>query len=421
MYYKFLMDKATSSSNKNTVYILVSLVMGIIVGFLYLGFEWLVNNGSNWLWNDLVQSDTYRWRVIPLAIVMSIALTGTIVALGKKRVLKPSSGLLDELSEIKKTSIKDITIVLIIGALSLLAGASLGPEASLVAASMGTAAWLSGRLNALKQPVAFVLSISSIGALLAAFFNSLLPVFIPILLLKQKNKLNAINALIVILSGVSAWSVVRLIKDSAYIQIPVSSSISISNVAIAALLGFLSIALTVCIKWTIEKMFPLIHKLNAKLPWLLSASIFGLVLGLLYFIGGQSVQFSGSEGLKLLSENVAQYSAMALLGLILVKLLSTSWSITTGYRGGLVFPSIYMGVALSLATGALLSLSKSDQAGAVIGAVTGVLMGMINPIVSIILALALFPSSLMVVVASGALGALIGLKLFAKLVQPKKP
>ena len=415
------MDKATSSSNKNTVYILVSLVMGIIVGFLYLGFEWLVNNGSNWLWNDLVQSDTYRWRVIPLAIVMSIALTGTIVALGKKRVLKPSSGLLDELSEIKKTSIKDITIVLIIGALSLLAGASLGPEASLVAASMGTAAWLSGRLNALKQPVAFVLSISSIGALLAAFFNSLLPVFIPILLLKQKNKLNAINALIVILSGVSAWSVVRLIKDSAYIQIPVSSSISISNVAIAALLGFLSIALTVCIKWTIEKMFPLIHKLNAKLPWLLSASIFGLVLGLLYFIGGQSVQFSGSEGLKLLSENVAQYSAMALLGLILVKLLSTSWSITTGYRGGLVFPSIYMGVALSLATGALLSLSKSDQAGAVIGAVTGVLMGMINPIVSIILALALFPSSLMVVVASGALGALIGLKLFAKLVQPKKP
>jgi predicted membrane-bound spermidine synthase len=80
-----------------------------------------------------------------------------------------------------------------------------------------------------------------------------------------------------------------------------------------------------------------------------------------------------------------------------------------------------MGVALSLATGALLSLSKSDQAGAVIGAVTGVLMGMINPIVSIILALALFPSSLIVVVASGALGALIGLKLFAKLVQPKKP
>jgi H+/Cl- antiporter ClcA len=415
------MNKVRAHSNRNIVFVFISVAMGIIVGFLYLGFEWLVNNGSNWLWNDLVQSDTYRWRVIPLAIVMSIALTGTIVALGKKRVLKPSSGLLDELSEIKKTSIKDITIVLIIGALSLIAGASLGPEASLVAASMGTAAWLSGRLNALKQPVAFVLSISSIGALLAAFFNSLLPVFIPILLLKQKNKLNAINALIVILSGFSAWSVVHLIKDSAYIQIPVSSSISISNVAIAALLGFLSIALTVCIKWTIEKMFPLIHKLNAKLPWLLSASIFGLVLGLLYFIGGQSVQFSGSEGLKLLSENVAQYSAMALLGLILVKLLSTSWSITTGYRGGIVFPSIYMGVALSLATGALLSLSKSDQAGAVIGAVTGVLMGMINPIVSIILALALFPSSLIVVVASGALGALIGLKLFAKLVQPKKP
>ena len=420
MYYKFLMDKATSSSNKNIVYILVSLVMGIIVGFLYLGFEWLVNNGSNWLWNDLVQSNIYRWRVMPLALLMSIALTGTILFFGKKRVLKPSLSLLDELNEVNKTSIGDIAIILFIGALSLIAGASLGPEASLVAASMGTAAWLSGKLGAIKKPVAFVLSISSIGALLAAFFNSLLPVIIPLLLLKQKGKLNATNALIVIFSGVAAWSVVHIIKNEAYIEIPLSSSTNINNFAIAALLGFLSIVITLSIKWAIQRMFPLVEKLHTKLPWLMSASIFGLVLGLLYFIGGQSVQFSGSEGLKLLSENIAQYSAIALLGLIIVKLLSTSWSITTGYRGGLVFPSIYMGVALSLAFSALLSLSIGNEAGAVIGSVTGVLMGMINPIVGVILALALFPFSLALMVVGGAIGSLIALKLSAKLVPPEK-
>lgn len=414
------MNQINLGKKRDLLFVLVSAFLGVVVGFLYLGFEWVVNHGTNWLWNDIVQSDVYRWRVIPFALIMGLLFSAVILIFKKKRVLKPSLSLLDELDDVKKTSIGAIIIILIIGALSLLAGASLGPEASLVAASMGTAAWLSGKLGALKQPIAFALSIASIGALLAAFFNSLLPVIIPLLILKQKGKLNATTALVTIFSGTAAWGIVRVIKNEAYIEIPVSGVVSISNIALAALLGFISVAIVLAIKWTIHIMFPRIEKISIRLPWLVSASVFGLVLGLLYFIGGQTVQFSGSEGLKLLSENPAQYGVAALLGLLLIKLLATTWSLTTGYRGGLVFPSIYMGVVFSLAFSTLFGLSGATEAGTIIGAVTGVLMGMINPIVGIVLALALFPFSLIVIVLGSAIGSFIALKLFTKLLPSEK-
>jgi len=397
----------------------IAVFMGLIVGFLYLSFEWIVNNGSNWLWNDVVQSDSYRWRVIPLAIVMSILLSGTVLFFRNKRVVKPPLSLLDELDDVQKTSIKTIGIILVIGAVSLIGGASLGPEAPLVAACLGVAAWFSGRRNFLKKPLAFVFSISSIGALLAAFFNSLLPVIIPLLLLRQKGKLNKLSALIAILAGVSAWGVVRVLKNEAYIQLNVSGSFNLTNIALAALLGFLSIILAIGIKWVIRILFPVIEKADGRLPWVVSASLFGLGIGLLYFIGGQTVQFSGSEGLKLLGQNVLQYSAVSLLGLILVKVLATAWSTTSGYRGGLVFPSVYMGVCLSLAVSAAFGLSGSTEAGTVIGAVTGILMGMINPVVGIILAIAMFPLNLTLLIVGGVFGSFVALKLFSS-VAPKE-
>ncbi len=415
MYNKLNMVKTVTKPTDIIRLIASSLFIGIVVGFLYLCFEWVVNNGSNWLWNDLVNSDIHRWRVIPLALIMSIIFSLVLRIFGQKRVLKPASSLLEELNDIKKTSITKIVVVLVIGGLSLIAGASLGPEASLVAASIGVAAWISGKQNVLKQPIALVFSLASIGALLAAFFNSLLPIAIPLLILKQKGKLTTFNACIVIISGIAAWAVVRVIKNEAYIEIPVSGAFNLKNHALAVIFGFLGGALTFVIKRAIQYFFQPIEKINIRFNWIFCSTLFGLVLGLLYFIGGQTVQFSGSEGLKLLRENPTKYGVMALLGLVAVKLLATAWSTTTGYRGGLVFPSIYMGVTLSLAFSSMLGLTGATEAGTIIGAVTGVLMGMINPVVGIVLTLALFPFSLILVVLGGVVGSFVSVKLFAKL------
>ena len=414
------MKNTMSKSKLNIKYVLASIFIGAVVGFLYLVFEWVVNNGTNWLWNDLVESDTFRCRVIPLAIIMSIILSAVVLFFKKNRLQKTSTNLLDELNDIKPTKISDILVILVIGALSLIAGASLGPEASLVAASLGVTAWLSGKMKILKEPTAFVFGIASIGALLAAFFNSLLPVVIPILILKQKGKLDLNGLLISVFAGVSAWGIVRVIKDEAYIQLPVSGTFSITNTALAFLLGFVSILLALIIKWLIHLLHKPVSQTINKIHWLISAGLIGLLLGVLYFIGGQTVQFSGSEGLVLLEENILTYSALALLGLVVVKIFATVWSTITGYRGGLVFPSIFMGMSLSLAFSTIFGLSGSNEAGVVIGSVTGILMAMVNPIVGVVLAFALFPLNLISVVIGGAIGSFVAIKIFAKFNPPVK-
>ncbi len=414
----FLM-RQDNKRQDNLIYITVSGLLGLIIGLIYLTFEWLVNRGTNWLWNDVLDTNTYRWRVMPLALVMSILLTIVIKVFNQKRVLKPPANLLDEIEDIKKTTIVKIITILVIGLLSLLAGASLGPEAALVAASIGLATWLSQILNVLKKPISFVFIISSLGALLAAFFHSVLPIFIPILILKKKNQLNALNLSVTIVSGLASWFTINIIKNEAYLEIPVSGSFSFTNLALASMLGLLSVLLAIALKWAIHFAFPIVKKINKELPWIISAIFFGLVLGILYYIGGQTVQFSGSEGINLLAQNPAQYGVIALVGLIIVKIFATSWSTVTGYRGGLVFPSIYSGVVLSLIVSTVFNLSGQTEAGTVIGAITGMLMAMTNPIIGIILALSMFPISQISLVVGAVIGGFIGLKLTAKLV-PKE-
>jgi H+/Cl- antiporter ClcA len=99
--------------------------------------------------------------------------------------------------------------------------------------------------------------------------------------------------------------------------------------------------------------------------------LLGAVLGLLYLVGGQSVQFSGSEGSVLLVREHADDGALTLAGIAAVKLLATGWSVTSGYRGGLVFPSVFMGVAMSVVLGEVASGLAGP--GAMIGCIGGIL------------------------------------------------
>jgi H+/Cl- antiporter ClcA len=66
------------------------------------------------------------------------------------------------------------------------------------------------------------------------------------------------------------------------------------------------------------------------------------------------VRFDGSAQLSDLVAHATQYSAVALVGLALLRLISTSVALGGGYQGGNIFPSIFMSGALGLAVHALI-------------------------------------------------------------------
>lgn len=202
-------------------------------------------------------------------------------------------------------------------------------------------------------------------------------------------------------------------SEGGYGQVPTLPPALYHDYGVAVILGFVSAILAVSLNWAINRFWQLASWLDGrKLPahdWLVGI-VFSGVLGVLYLLGGQTIQFSGSVGSELLSHEVTQLGAVALVGLVVTKLLATAWSKGTGYRGGLVFPSIYIGIALGLLTGHL--ASGYGGPGAVAGGMAGMLTaGVGSPIMAAVFLIAVLPLRLWPV----GVCAIIGTMLFSQL------
>jgi H+/Cl- antiporter ClcA len=402
---------------------LISLVIGAADGLVFLGFEWVVNHGSDWIWNDLVDSDDVRWRVIPLAIVLSVAFSLLLRAVGEPRWVTPHLDPLgaaeDSDEDTPAPKLQGLAVILAIGIASLLAGASLGPEAPLVAFSAGLGAWVASR--AAPGPAGRLLVLASAGALLVAFFGSLVSLLIPLAILVQRTKRLPIAAIVsVVVAGLAAWGMLWLIRgnDHGFGSIP-TATVHLRDYLAAFLLGLIAVGIGVLLRHVVVRLADVTVRIDRAGVWWLAAAAFGLVLGVLYLVGGQTVQFSGSEGSTMLIGRADEYGAWALAGLALVKLLVTGWSLAAGYRGGLVFPSVFAGVAASLCVAAF--APSLGGPGIMIGAIIGLLVEMTAPLLGIVVLLALVPLKLVPVGLAGAAGALIGRRVVDRIASRTSP
>lgn len=401
---------------------LLAVGIGIANAVVLYIFEFIGVDVTNWLWNDVFATDEYRWRVLPVALGLGLLLTATIKFLRDKRVVPVQTDLLAEVSGAPST-LYSIGVVLTIGAMCLLAGGSIGPEASLMLASAGIGAYASHRwkFNPLKQPII----LASIGALLVAFLGSLVLALVPILVLFQQAKQQkrrvpikviAISIVASLASFLTIQAINRMTGDSGgYGTAPPMPAFQMKDFVIAGLLGFVSGFLGLCLNWCIARFWQFATWLDSqKLPthdWLIGL-LFSGVLGIVYLLGGQTIQFSGSIGSGLLVSDASRYSILALGGLIVTKILATAWSKGTGYRGGLVFPSIYIGVALGLLAGSI--ADGLSGAGALVGGIAGMIAVSVgSPVIAGVFLAAILPWRLWPV----GLCAVVGTLLFSKLTQ----
>jgi H+/Cl- antiporter ClcA len=300
-------------------------------------------------------------------------------------------------------SLRSIGVILIIGFASLLAGASLGPEASLLAASTGIGGWVASRIKLGGEKRTLILA--SVGALLVAFLGSIVMALVPLLILVRQKRLTAKSAGVILLAAASSYGILRLIDRAhpGYGSAPPLPHLTDHDYLVALLVGFVTAGLGVATNRLIVRLAALARRLDRRLSWQLSAGLFGLVLGGLYLLAGQSIEFSGNTGSMLLVDHTPPYTAAALCGLIIAKLLATTWSKSSGYRGGLVFPSIYIGVALGLLLGSL--LHGWGGAGAQVGGIAGMLSAITgSAIVSAVFVLAVVPIQLLPVAILAIIG-----------------
>ena len=148
--------------------------------------------------------------------------------------------------------------------------------------------------------------------------------------------------------------------------------------AVGALLGWL-------IRWVGLSLRPVVH-LNRVLVTAALGLLIGLTAMAYQLISGHSftqVLFSGQDALPELVEHAADYSLAVLVLLIACKTLVYGLSLSA-FRGGPVFPSMFIGAALGIAASGLPGMDLAAAIGMGIGAMCAAMLRL--PLTSTLLA-----------------------------------
>ncbi len=95
-------------------------------------------------------------------------------------------------------------------------------------------------------------------------------------------------------------------------------------------------------------LFPYVHGAFSRLTPMLTLPVGGLVLGLLAALGGHLTLFKGLDEVGELAADPEGWSAGQFATMTIVKLAALLVAASCGFRGGRIFPSVFIGVAFGL-------------------------------------------------------------------------
>lgn len=347
--------------------LVLAVCVGVVVALTYLLFERSVHLSINYIWEDLLSTDSRRPLVVPLCVLLSV------LYFGLQHWLDPDSEKTEAhgLGAMPKVTVANYGKILLIGFFSLVAGASLGPEAVLVPACIVAGAYLGAKLLPKDKPLQREAAALGFVALFTAFFNSFAIGMLSLLLVKKELKL-PLSARFALFSAVSAGvvaGILKLLEGSAYVSLPQFSwQIDLRTVIALCILcvaGFLA-----------TNVLKLAHTAGLRVKqitglnnWWSRALLAALVLSVLYLLGGPLVQFTGNESIAPMLHQSKELGLAGLLGVALLKLVAIAWSKAAGYRGGLIFPSLF--VACTLVAAVEVSLGSVNFIYALVATLVG--------------------------------------------------
>ena len=318
--------------------VLSVLIVSILVTFTFYSFENLVDLAINLFWYDFLNIKSNMWLVVPTCILLAFAFFGA------QHYLDPSSEkrLPQGLGNIDSNpTVIKLLKVLSLGFLSLVAGASLGPEAVLVPACVLIAGIIAKKISS-DDDKKLILSVAII-ALFAAFLHSFIVGLLSILIASKLTKTKLSVKLImfgIVASAVSVLILNVIEPRGGYFEFPdPKSQFQIFDLVIGSALIFIGYGITFLIKYSFVFFEKLSQKIELK-QWWFKALIASTGLSALYVIGGPLIMFTGNKSIQPMLDQAEIIGVVGILSIAIFKLLAISWSKAMGYRGGFIFPTI---------------------------------------------------------------------------------
>jgi H+/Cl- antiporter ClcA len=331
--------------------ILLALVLGLLTAVVTFAFVSIVHILSDGVWVEAAEAIGVSTAVFTF-VVCSVGglLVGILVS-----IFGDHPGIFaDVMAEFGRTGrfdYRNAPGILITALPSLVAGGSLGPEAPLADASGGLGTVIGDRLK-LDPRETRTLGFSGVSGMLAAFITS--PINGAVLGLESAK--GAVSGI-----ALQAWVLFpSLLSSSVAVVVFVGLSghffgtlyvfpeyqPDLSHLFAAIPLGLLGGVVGVSFFAVLRGMQRAMQPLKTHLIWR------GLLGGIGLGIAGALLPltlFSGEEQTVELIHTAPEIGVAMLITLALVKALVTCLCLATGWKGGYVFPIMFVGVALGLA------------------------------------------------------------------------
>jgi chloride channel protein, CIC family len=375
--------------------LVVAAVLGVPVSVAAYYFLHIVGRIQRWVFTDLPQQlgfagPPWWWPLPPLVI------SGVLVALCIARL--PGNGghsPADGFAAGVRPSPAELPGILLAAVASLGLGVVLGPEAPLIAigAGLGVCAVRLSRRDVPAQAAAVVAAAGSFAAISALMGSPILGAF----LLMEAAGLGGPTLGLVLLPGLLASGIGTLVfiglnsltglgvEPLSIPGLPSYTHPDIAQFAYAILIGLLAAPAGVFLR-----RFALIVRPHVDRHRLALTPVVGLAVGccaIVYALttgrAATEVLFSGQSALGPLLLNAAGYPVGALVILLLCKWVAYGLSLSA-FRGGPVFPAMFVGATGGLALSHLPDLPPVAGAAMGIGAMCAVMLKL--PMTSVLLA-----------------------------------
>ncbi|BEB71240.1 ion channel protein [Escherichia coli] len=282
----------------------------------------------------------------PLWIIGVLTLTGIAVGLvirfsqghaGPDPACEPLIG-----APVPPSVLPGLIVALILG---LAGGVSLGPEHPIMTVNIALAVAIGARLLPRVNRMEWTI-LASAGTIGALFGTPVAAALIFSQTLNGSSEVPLWDRLFAPLMAAAAGALTTGLFFHPHFSLPIAhyGQMEMTDILSGAIVAAIAIAAGMVAVWCLPRLHAMMHQMKNPV---LVLGIGGFILGILGVIGGPVSLFKGLDEMQQMVANQA-FSTSDYFLLAVIKLAALVVAAASGFRGGRIFPAVFVGVALGL-------------------------------------------------------------------------
>lgn len=282
----------------------------------------------------------------PLWIIGVLTLTGIAVGLvirfsqghaGPDPACEPLIG-----APVPPSALPGLIVALILG---LAGGVSLGPEHPIMTVNIALAVAIGARLLPRVNRMEWTI-LASAGTIGALFGTPVAAALIFSQTLNGSSEVPLWDRLFAPLMAAAAGALTTGLFFHPHFSLPIAhyGQMEMTDILSGAIVAAIAIAAGMVAVWCLPRLHSMKHQMKNPV---LVLGIGGFILGILGVIGGPVSLFKGLDEMQQMVANQA-FSTSDYFLLAVIKLAALVVAAASGFRGGRIFPAVFVGVALGL-------------------------------------------------------------------------